>query len=280
MIQPGNALEPFFRALRTGLVASGIDVELSQIEWGLGQWEMNVAYGPAVENADAHVLFKMAVKDMATRHGMAATFMARPSADMGSSSHVHLSLRTLDGEAAFFDAGAEGSLSQVGRHAIGGLLARAPELMLCYGPTINSYRRAAGRELVAGFGATWGFDNRTTSVRVIGASPGSVRLEWRVPGADANPYIAIAAMLASVADGIERGLDPGPAVVGNAYDREVAPLPRDLRDASRAFGASAFARAALGERVVDHYAAAADHEWQAFMATVTEWEVARYFEHI
>jgi glutamine synthetase len=280
MIQPANALEPFFRELRGGLIASGIDVELSQIEWGRGQWEMNVAYGPALENADCHVLFKMAVKDLAARNGMAATFMARPSADMGSSSHFHVSLRDRDGAPAFHDAAAEGRLSAVGRQAIAGVLARAGELMLCYAPTINSYRRAAGRDLVAGFGATWGYDNRTTSLRVVGGSPSSLRIEWRVPGADVNAHIAVAAILASVADGIERGLEPGPAIAGNAYDCEVEPLPRDLRAAAEAFAGSAFARAAFGDRVVEHYAAAAEFEWRAFMDTVTEWEVDRYFEHI
>jgi len=160
------------------------------------------------------------------------------------------------------------------------VLARAGELMLCYAPTINSYRRAAGRDLVAGFGATWGYDNRTTSLRVVGGSPSSLRIEWRVPGADVNAHIAVAAILASVADGIERGLEPGPAIAGNAYDCEVEPLPRDLRAAAEAFAGSAFARAAFGDRVVEHYAAAAEFEWRAFMDTVTEWEVDRYFEHI
>ena len=280
LIQPANALDPFFRELRGGLVASGIEVELSQIEWGMGQWEMNVPYGPAMESADRQLLFKMAVKDVATRHGMAATFMARPSLDMGSSNHLHLSLRRLDGEQAFFSAAAEHHLSDVAQHAIGGLLARAPELMLCYAPTINSYRRAAGRDLVAGVGATWGHDNRTTSLRVVGSSPSSLRLEWRVPGADVNPHVAIAALLAAVADGIEHGTEPSPPVLGNAYELAVAPLPRDLRTASDAFRSSAFARTAFGDRVVDHYAAAAEFEWAAFMDTVTEWEVDRSFEHI
>jgi glutamine synthetase len=280
LIQPANALEPFFRELRGGLIASGIDVELSQIEWGRGQWEMNVAYGPALENADCHVLFKMAVKDLAARNGMAATFMARPSGDMGSSNHFHVSLRDRDGAPAFHDARAADRLSAVGRQAIAGVLARAGELMLCYAPTINSYRRAAGRDLVAGFGATWGYDNRTTSMRVVGGSPSSLRMEWRVPGADVNAHVAVAALLASVADGIERGLDPGPAIEGNAYERDVEPLPRDLRAAAEAFAGSAFAREAFGDRVVEHYAAAAEFEWRAFMDTVTEWEVDRYFEHI
>jgi glutamine synthetase len=280
LIQPANALEPFFRELRGGLIASGIDVELSQIEWGRGQWEMNVAYGPALENADCHVLFKMAVKDLAARNGMAATFMARPSDDMGSSSHFHVSLRDREGAPAFHEAGAEGTLSAIGRQAVAGVLARAGELMLCYAPTINSYRRAAGRDLVAGFGATWGYDNRTTSMRVVGGSPSSLRMEWRVPGADVNAHIAVAALLASAADGIERGLDPGAAIAGNAYEHDVAPLPRDLRAAAEAFAGSAFAREAFGDRVVEHYAAAAEFEWRAFMDTVTEWEVDRYFEHI
>jgi glutamine synthetase len=280
MIQPGNAMEPFFRVLRQGLVDSGIDVELSQIEWGLGQWEVNVAYGPAIESADNHTLFKMAVKDLATRAGLSATFMARPTLDMGSSSHFHLSLQGLDGAPAFFQEDAEHHLSGTARRALAGILERSHELMLCYAPTINSYRRAGSRDLVAGFGATWGYDNRTTSLRVVGTSPAAIRLEWRVPGADVNPYMAMAAMIASVCDGLERGLAPPEAVTGNAYDGSFAALPADLKEAAAAFRASAFARASFGDRAVDHFAAAADFEWQQFMATITDWEVARYYEHI
>jgi glutamine synthetase len=279
LIAPGNETEGFFRRLRKGLEPAGIVLELGQIEWGLGQWEIGIRYDRALTTADAHVLFKMAVKDLAARDGMVATFMARPSTgEIGSSGHVHCSLRDRDGEPVFHDAAADDSLSDLYRWAVGGILDHAPEMMVWYAPTINSYRRVSRDELVAGAGATWGYDNRTVSVRTVGESPEALRMELRLTGADVNPYLAIAALLASVAEGIERRLDPGPPVVGNAYDQPRRPLPGDLGKAAALFHASDTARRVFGGAVVDHYAAVAEHEWQQFMGVVTEWEIARYFE--
>ncbi|MBB4660660.1 glutamine synthetase family protein [Conexibacter arvalis] len=281
LISPGNLMEPFFGRLRRGLEASGVELELEQGEWGLGQWEVNMRYGPPLEAADRHALFKLATKEVATLEGLCATFMARPSNEaIGSSGHVHLSLLDRDGGAAFHDGDGERGLSAAYRAAVGGVLDHAAEFMAWYAPTVNSYRRASRDELVAGAGATWGYDNRTTTVRTVGATPESLRLELRLPGADGNPYLVFAALLASVADGLERQLDPGPPVRGNAYEQERRPLPADLAAAAAALRGSAEARAAFGDVAVDHYAAVAEHEWEQFMAVVGEWEIARYFEQI
>ncbi len=279
LISPGNLMEPFFRRVAHGLARSGITMETAQNEWGHGQWELGVRYDAALRTADAHTLFKLAIKELAAREGMVATFMARPSTEsIGSSGHVHLSLRDRAGGFPFYDGEADHRLSHLFRSAVGGLLTHASDLMLWYAPNVNSYRRVSRDELVAGAGATWGYDNRTVSVRTLGSSPSSLHLEFRLPGADVNPYLAFAGMIASVTAGIEGGIDPGPPLEGNAYAQDRAPLPAHLAEASAAFRRSESTRRWFGDRVVDHYAAMADHEWSSFTNVVTEWEIARYFE--
>jgi glutamine synthetase len=282
LISPGNAMEPFFRRLRRGMERSGVELELEQGEWGLGQWEVNVRYGTALAAADNHVLFKMATKEVAELEGLCATFMARPSNDaIGSSGHVHLSLRAREDDAhPFYDHAAPDRLSALYRWAVGGVLHHAADFMAWYAPSVNAYRRVSRDELVAGAGATWGYDNRTVSIRTAGGAPETLRMELRLSGADVNPYLAFAGLLASVAEGIERKLDPGPPVVGNAYGQERRALPADLSAAAAALAGSDAARSAFGDLVVDHYAAVAAHEWQEFMSVVGEWEVRRYFEQI
>jgi glutamine synthetase len=186
-----------------------------------------------------------------------------------------------DGANAFHDAGDSDGMSARLRAAIGGLLERAPDLMLFYAPTVNSYRRTTSGEF-SGNGRSWGFDSRMVSCRVLAEGPASTRLEWRVAGADANPYLAIAAVLASAGDGIANGTDPGEPLVGRDYDRPVPPLPATLGEAVAAFRDAAFAADALGKDVVAHYAEAGRWEWEQFLApgAVTEWERRRYFEVI
>lgn len=279
LIGQGNALEPFFDRLRAGLTRSGIPLEVSHCEWGYGQWEINIAHDRALTTADVHTLFKLAVKDVAAREGMVATFMARPAAEeIGSSGHVHVSLRAEDGDFPFFDAEASDRMSEVMRSAVGGCLAHAPDLMAFYAPNVNSYRRVSRAGLVSGSGCSWGYDNRTVSCRVLGKSPAALRLEWRIPGADINPYLAFAGLLGSIADGIEQRLDPGPPIHGNAYESEQRDLPRDLAAATAALKGSEAVRSWFGDEVVDHYVALAEFEWDQFMSQVTEWEVNRYFE--
>ncbi len=168
-------------------------------------------------------------------------------------------------------------MSEAMRHAMGGVIERVPDLVAWYAPTVNSYRRLLQPDF-AGRGATWGFDNRTTSFRVIGHSERQLRFEFRLPGSDANAYLTLAGMLAAMRDGLETAADPGEPVTGNAYELEVAEIPSHLGEAAAGFRESAFARSAFGDKVVDHYATAAESEWRQFLLAVTDWELDRYFE--
>ena len=281
-IQAGDRDEGFFSEVREALDASGLDPWTTQAEWGLGQWEINLRYSSAVEMADRHALFKLCLRDLAAASGMAATFMARPfGTTTGSSCHLHLSFVDADGGYTFADPeGARGTSTAL-RAAVGGLLERAPELMLLYAPTVNSYRRTTSGEF-SGNGASWGWDSRMVSCRVLAGSADETRLEWRVPGADVNPYLAIGALLASARDGIANDTDPGEPLEGEAYADPVPPLPATLGESVEAFRASAFAKDVFGEAVVAHYAEAGRWEWERFLApdAVTGWERRRYFEHI
>ncbi len=208
---------------------------MSQGEWGLGQWEINLTYADALDMCDRHTIFKLAVKDVAARHGLSATFMPKPNAgEVGSSCHVHLSVRDDQGGHPFFDHDADDHMSASMRHAIGGVLAHAGELMAWYAPTINSYRRTNSSDF-AGHGATWAFDNRTVSCRVLGTGASSMRLAWHVPGADVNPYLAVAGVIASIRDGIAHAIDPGPPSSGDAYQQETQKFPPHLGLAADAF---------------------------------------------
>jgi glutamine synthetase len=279
-ITEGNAMEPFFRGLRRALDESGVPVDVAQVEYGFGQWEINLEYAEPLEMADRHVLFKQAVKDYATRHGYTATFMPRPvTDDLGSSCHIHASLRDPSGTPLFHDGAAEGGVSDALRHAVGGTLAHAAELMCWYAPSINSYRRTTSRDF-AGNGLTWGFDNRTVTTRVLSGAPLVTRLEFRLPGADVNPYLALAGLLASVIDGIDRQTDPGPPSIGDAYARGDSSLPTTLLEAAEAFLGSRFAIRTFGTDVVKHFHTLAEFEWREFMHSVTDWERERYLDSI
>ena len=203
--------------------------------------------------------------------------MARPVAtDMGSSGHVHVSLWRGD-EPAF--AGGEGphALSDIGRQFVAGLLAHLDETALFFAPYVNSYKRHLTEDFGGGIEA-WGFDNRTIAIRVVGAGP-SLRVEHRYPGADANPYLSMAAVLAAGLDGIDRGLDPGPPFEGDAYgDAQLRRTPRSLVEALVAFEESTFVRDTFGKDVVEHYAAHGRGEWEASLRAVTDWEINRAFE--
>ena len=281
-IQAGDRYEGFFAGVRESLAASELGPWTSQVEWGLGQWEINLEYQRALEMADRHILFKLALRDMAAAAGMSATFMPKPFGDTtGSSCHLHLSLLNASGANVFHEADAEHRIAPTLFHAVGGVLERAPDLMLFYGPTVNSYRRTTSGEF-SGNGVSWGYDSRMVSCRVLSEGPASTRLEWRVPGADVNPYLAIAGLLASAADGIWTGADPGEPIVGEHFEDPVPPLPATLGESVARFRDSAFARSAFGADVVDHYAEAGRWEWERFLSpeAVTEWERRRYFEVI
>lgn len=285
-VQQVDTWEPFFQRLRNALDASGLDVEMSQGEWGLGQWEINLAYGDAVGMCDRHTIFKLAVKDVAAQAGMSATFMPKPNAgEVGSSCHVHLSMKGQQGgddqeRYPFWSGHSATHMSPRMLHAIGGILEHGTDLMAFYAPTINSYRRTNSSEF-AGSGSTWGYDNRTVSCRVLGTSPSSMRVEWRVPGADVNPYLAVAALIASTRDGMARRLDPGAPREGDAYQQEVpVRFPAHLGLSADALASSDFANREFGSAVIEQYALAAQWEWKRFQDAVTDWELDRYFESI
>jgi glutamine synthetase len=277
-MQPGRD-EALMRQARNEMGAAGIPVESSKGEWGRGQHEINFVYDLAVPTADRHCLFKQGMKEIASQHGKSLTFMAKPWAnEVGSSCHIHLSLRQ-DGRNVFWDPEKPGEGSREFRQFLGGLLAYSPELCLAFAPTVNSYKRYQSASW-APTRMAWSHDNRTVGYRVVGSGAG-FRIENRMPGADANPYLAFAAMLAAGMAGIENGLDCGADYQGNAYiDPSLRALPGSLGEAAELFASSTVARKALGDAVVDHYAHAARLEAKAYADAVTDWERQRYFEQI
>jgi glutamine synthetase len=282
MIHEGNTYEPFFHKLRADLARSGIAMEAAQSEWGTGQWEMTFRYDDPLEMADRHALYKLAVRDAAAAAGMSATFMAKPLNDgqPGSSCHVHVSMVDADGQPVFADPNGAHGMSSVMTGAIGGVLDHVTEFMAWYAPTVNSYRRTNSAD-VAGWGRTWGLDNRTTSVRIVGRRARDLRLEFRLPGADTNPYLTLAALLASARDGIDKATAPPAITGGNGYDTPIDPaFPRHLGDATRELRASSFVRAEVGDEVVEHFGILAEHEWTSFLSAVSDWDLDRYFDRI
>jgi len=270
--------EPFMRAVRNGMAAARVPVESSKGEWSRGQHEINFTYAEPLAMADRHVVFKHGVKEIADQQGKAVTFMAKYlPGEAGNSCHIHMSLwrgrRNL-----FWDEKARAG-SKLFRQFLGGLIQYSPELCLFFGPTINSYKRYQPGSW-APTRMAWSTDNRTVGFRVVGAG-GSFRLENRMPGADANPYLALSAMLAAGMAGIKERLDCGDEYQGNAYvDPKLARLPFGLRDAADVFAQSQLARAAFGEAVLEFYVHHARLELQAFGDAVTDWEKQRYFERI
>lgn len=260
-----------------------IPLEGLHTETGPGVFEAAIAVEKGVRAADKAALFKTAVKEIAARHELIPTFMAKWNADLpGSSGHLHQSLWDRDSETNLFygaaGSAAPGKMSELMEHYIAGLVANLPELMAVICPTINSYKRTVPGAW-APVNATWGVDNRTTAIRAIPAGAKSTRVELRLSGADMNPYLAMAASLAAGLDGIERKLEL-PAPVVNAYAGDAAPLPKNLAEATALFRASAVARRWLGDEFVDHYSATRDWEVRQFQKAVTDWELARYFESI
>ncbi|MFF1946323.1 glutamine synthetase family protein [Rhodococcus qingshengii] len=281
LIQEGNAYEDFFRKLRKDLYDSGIEMEAAQSEWGVGQWEMTFVYGDPLEMADRHAIYKLAVRDSAAAAGLSATFMAKPlNGQPGSSCHVHVSLVDSSGASVFWEPGADHSMSDTFRSAIAGVLDHAPEFMAWYAPTINSYRRSNSTE-VAGFGRTWGVENRSVSVRVVGHSAPDLRFEFRLPGADTNPYLTLTGLLASARDGMKNSMTPPAMTIGNAYESAADPtMPTHLGEAGTAFSESPFVHSLIGDDNADHFRVLATHEWRTYQSTVNDWDLQRYFDRI
>jgi glutamine synthetase len=272
--------EDVMRAIRNGLQGAGIPVENSKGEASAGQEEINVRYADALTMADRHAIIKNGCKEIAWQRGKAITFLAKWNySAAGSSSHIHQSLWSADGETPlFFDKAAQYGMSELMRHYVAGLLAHASEITYFLAPYINSYKRFMAGTF-APTKAIWSKDNRTAGYRLCGEDTKAIRIECRVGGSDLNPYLAFAALLAAGISGIENKLELEAPFIGDAYHgTDVREIPHTLRDATEALSGSKMLRAAFGEEVVDHYVHAAQWEQTEYDRRVTDWEVARGFE--
>lgn len=276
----GARIEPYVGAARRALAASNIPVETSKGETGRGQHELNIRYAEILEMADRHTLMKYGMKELADQQGLSVTFMAKPQTEQaGSSCHIHLSLVDAAGANVFADERGPAITTDVFRWFLGGWMARLPELMVCYAPTVNSYKRFVDASW-APTRIAWANDNRTAGFRIVGVGS-SLRIECRIPGADVNPYLAFAAAIASGLDGIDRKTEPPERFDGDAYQAEALPrVATSLQEATDEFAASGFAREVFGAEVVDHYAHFHRTEAAAAHRAVTDWERVRYFERI
>jgi glutamine synthetase len=273
--------QPFFQAIMEELPEFGVPVEGLHTETGPGVYEAALLYCEGVESGDRAALFKTATKEIGHRYGIMPSFMAKWSTQYpGCSGHVHQSLS--DGKKnVFYDAKNQYKMSRLFESYLAGQLHCLEDIQCFFSPTVNSYKR-----LVDGMWApvkkTWGVDNRTASLRVIPGSAKSTRLETRCPGADANPYLALAASIASGLYGIQKNLKlkDAPLSGDSAKAAKIPRLPRNLKDAAENLKRSKIARELFGEEFVDHYARTRDWEWRQFQDAVTDWELKRYFEII
>ncbi len=280
-ILQGTREDGLIGAIRRALDESGVPVEFSKGEWGPGQQEINVRYSEALVQADRAVVYKHLAKEIAHAQGKAVTFMAKWDERLaGSSHHIHLSLWDEAGKKPLSPGKVKlgpVSASQNFRWLLGGLLAHARTMTACFAPYVSSYKRYQAGSF-APTGIAWSYDNRTAGFRIVGEGP-SLRVECRIPGADANPYMAYAALVAAGLDGIEKKTEPPPIFEGDIYQAKDMPrVPSTLRDAIRAFEASDLPAAAFGADVAQHYLHFLRTEQRKFDEVVTCWERARYFE--
>jgi glutamine synthetase len=283
-LQPGNdynvdysmlgtaRLEPLIRRIRNEMMAAGMKVENSKGECNFGQHEINFHYSDALSASDEHVVYKNGAKEIAAQEAMAITFMAKYNEREGNSCHIHCSVADEDGANVF---AADEALFH---RFVAGQLACLRELTLFFAPHVNSYKRFAAGSF-APTAVAWGRDNRTCSMRVVGHGE-ALRVENRLPGADVNPYLALAAMIAAGLHGIDDELELEPAFEGNAYESDKPRVPRTLYEARDLFASSDVAREAFGQEVVDHYLNRARVELETFEAAVTDWERFRGFERL
>jgi glutamine synthetase len=265
-------VEPLIRRIRNSMMGAGMRVENSKGECNFGQHEINFRYGPALTAADEHVIYKGGAKEIAAQDGQAITFMAKWNEREGNSCHIHLSIADGDGRNVFGDD------EPLFERFVAGQLAHLEELTLFFAPQVNSYKRFVPGSF-APTAVAWGRDNRTCSMRVVGHGQG-LRVENRLPGADVNPYLALAAMIAAGLDGVDRDLELEAALEGNAYESNKPRVPHTMYAARDRFGESAFVREAFGDEVVDHYLNRARIELEAYEAAVTDWEKYRGFERL
>ncbi len=276
-----NHAREYFRALFAELAAFRVPIEGLHTETGPGVYEAAIVYSDALEAGDRAILFKTGAKEIGARFGIMPSFMAKWSAQFpGCSGHVHQSLS--DGRKnVFYDTKGRAGMSKLFESYLAGQLACLLEFAPMFWPTINSYKR-----LVDGFWApvkpTWGIDNRTASFRVIPGSAKSTRLETRCPGADVNPYLALAACIAAGLDGVEKNLklEAAPVQGTNVGAEDIPRAPRTLIETTRIFRKSERAHDWFGDEFVDHFAATREWEWRQWLDAVTDWELKRYLEII
>jgi len=271
--------EPLIRAIRNGMDGAGIPVEFSKGEAGPGQEEINLRYAKAVEMADRHSIYKNGAKEIAHLQGKAITFMAKWNYNLaGNSCHVHSSLWDIaSGAAVFHDESRPDGMSATFRHYLAGQLTLAREITYFLAPTINSYKRFQSGTF-APTKAVWSHDNRTAGFRIVGRGP-AIRAECRIPGGDANPYLAFASLIAAGLHGIENKLELEPPTKGNAYENDtLREVPKTLREALKELEGSTVMRAAFGEEVIEHYLHTGRWEQSEYDRRVTDWEVRRNFE--
>ena len=258
-------------------------IEGLHTETGPGVLEAALTYDYACDAADKAALFKTFIKVWAQRNDMMATFMAKWSKDLpGQSGHIHISLKDTSGKSAFYDASQPYNMSDIQRYFVAGQQRYMPEFLSMIAPTVNSYSRMVPG-MWAPLDATWGVENRTTALRVIPGSEKSQRVEYRLGSADANPYLALAAALASGIYGIENKLEPFAQVKGNAYQQtqpDEISLPSTLQQAAEKLKNSKVAKEMFGSDFVEHYAASREWEDREYRKHVTDWELERYFEII
>lgn len=276
----GDPEDTLLNSLRL-LEAYGLDVVAANHEFSSGQFEINLWHSEAMGAADRAFRFKAAVKELARRAGKLATFMAKPFNDEGGSGfHLHFSTAAEDGTPLFDDPAGEDGLSDVARHAVAGVLAHAPALAALHNPTVNSYKRF-GPDTLAPWLIDWGLDNRSAMVRIPPERGRASRLELRLGDASANPYLAVAGLLAAAYLGIRDGLDPPAKLVGYGYDTAKADrLPADLGSALDALVADTALTEILGERFVDAFVTYKRNELERFAAWITDWEFREYAYHL
>ena len=269
----GTKEEQINAAVRRHMESSGIPVEFSKGEWGPGQHELNLRYAEVLEMADRQCIYKQAFKEIAWAQQIAVSFMAKWRSDLaGSSMHLHLSLWDREDRAVFGD-----ETSDIFRHFLGGWMHHARTMAPFYAPYPNSYKRYVYQSW-APTRIAWSRDNRTAGFRIVGTGK-SQRIESRLPGADANPYLAYAAALAAGIDGIKNAIEPPPLFSGDAYqDDSAKSVPANLSEATDALEHSDMFRQAFGNDVVDHYVHFFRTEQRKYDEAVTSWERARYFE--
>lgn len=272
--------EPVIRDIRNQMNSSAIPIEFSKGEWGCGQYEINLRYSNPIEMADRHAIYKNGTKEIATKHGKAITFMAKYATEAaGSSCHLHTSMWGIEDHVNLFWDKHQSTPSQLLRWFMGGVLQGEKELCLLFAPTVNSYKRFK-KGSFAPTAISWSIDNRTTCLRCVGHGE-SFRVENRLPGADVNPYLSMAATIAAGLYGIEHQIDCGHPFEGDAYSHSnLERVPGTLEEALEIFRTSEIADWAFGERVKRYLIHQTEIELSCHHEAVTDWELNRYFERI